>query len=319
MFTVQRFIDVLSYGLTGSDKMPRFRKGGDFPKQAKAVVLKNVSYGKKHNSRNSTRHDIANLANIGKYLEEYFKIKFLDDITLEMAHQYLNDRSEDVSQSMINQERRALLVLTKRPSSNLHKCKIEHFVSKIETNLSCRTYTPEQIDLLIAHQSPKHALSTKIAYEAGLRAHELLTIRRIEEQAIDIRNWSKDKYLGREHWCKYSVVGKGGLIRDIRLSPELAKELELFRRSSPVQVTDRGIYYQSLYDIGGGNNWSSSFTRASMRALGWSRGAHGTRHSYSQKRVSELQGKGLSHNRALSAVSSELGHMRADITLVYLR
>ena len=168
------------------------------------------------------------------------------------------------------------------------------------------------------HQTPKHALSTRVTHATGLRAHELLTLRRINEQPANKRKWSKNKYIGREHYAEYSVVGKGGLIREVRLPPELAKELESYRRN-PIQITDRGIYYQSYYDIGGGNNWSSSFTRASKRSLGWSRGAHGTRHTYAQKRVSELQSKGLSFEDSLSAVSSELGHMRADITRVYLR
>ncbi len=45
-------------------------------------------------------------------------------------------------------------------------------------------------------------------------------------------------------------------------------------------VTDRGITYRQHYDIGGGNAWSKSFSETSSRALGWSHGAHGLRHSY---------------------------------------
>jgi len=299
--------------------MPRFGKGGNFAKQAEAVVQKNHPYGKKHGSKSSAKHHIEHLTNIGKWAQKHFHVKFLDDITIEMAHQYLADRAEEVAQSMLKQERRALLVLTERPTSNLYANIIERFTSQIETNLSCRTYTQAQIDLVVAHQSPKHALATLIAFASGLRAHELLTIRRLSEQPFDERKWSKYKFLGCENYVQYSVVGKGGLIREVRLPPELAKQLESFRLDSPRRVTDRGIYYQSHYDIGGGNNWSASFSRASKNSLGWSRGGHGTRHSYAQIRMGELQGKGLTFDESLRAVSNELGHLRKDITKVYLR
>ena len=124
MFTVQLFNDALNYGLMGRDKMPRFGKGGNFTKQAKAVVLKNVTYGEKHSSRRSTDHDIANLKNIGKWMQDNFNIKFLDEITLDMAHQYLSDRSEIINQDTLKLDRRAFIVLNKRPSSKLYKCKI---------------------------------------------------------------------------------------------------------------------------------------------------------------------------------------------------
>lgn len=55
-----------------------------------------------------------------------------------------------------------------------------------------------------------------------------------------------------------------------------------------------------------------------MNALGWSRGAHGVRHSYAQERMAELQ-RGLRYDDALEVVSQELGHFRPGITREYLR
>lgn len=299
--------------------MTRFGKGKNFNTQAKAVVLKNHPYYKKHGAVRSAKHDIYHLGRIGKWAKDNFQVKFLDDITLDMAHQYLADRAEVVSKKTLGQERRAFKVLVRRPSSKLYDHVIEKFTSQIKNNLSCRTYTKEQIDLLVTHQSPKHALSTLIGFHAGLRAHELLTIRKINEQPIDKRNWSVHKFLGRKNFSQYSVVGKGGQTREIRLPQNIAQQLETYRLDLPKQVKDRGVHYQSYYDIGGGNNWSASFSRASKAALGWSRGGHGERHSYAQLRMSELQGKGLTFEESLRAVSNELGHLRSGITLVYLR
>ncbi len=53
--------------------------------------------------------------------------------------------------------------------------------------------------------------------------------------------------------------------------------------------------------------------------LGRSTGAHGLRHSYAQERLDELQRAGLSQDLALTTVSQEMGHFRAEITETYLR
>ncbi len=108
-------------------------------------------------------------------------------------------------------------------------------------------------------------------------------------------------------------------MREVCLPHELAERLEDARLDEPKTVTDRGIEYQTRYNIGGGNAWSASFTRASGRELGYSTGAHGLRHGYAQERVDELMGRGETYQDALGIVSQEMGHFRPDITEVYLR
>ena len=307
MFVAQLFCAVLISGLMGSGDITSLTK------QAKNIT--------KHiDAAERTKYSYEDeLRRFAIWCGKNFKITRFDKIDSSMAHQYLYERAEYVQQSTLNQERQAMSVLTNRPKSKMYSIKIEYINSQLETNLTCRTYTREQIDLVKLHQNIKNALATEIAFVAGLRAHELITIRKIEEQPIDNRPWSVHKYLGRESYVQYSVKGKGGLIREVRLPPSLAAQLESFRRPRAIKVTDRKIYYMSQYDIGYGNNWSSSFSGASKRALDWSNGGHGTRHSYAQKRVSELQHKGLTFEESLSAVSSELGHLRSEITKVYLR
>lgn len=288
------------------------KQAKDITKHAKDAKGKELSENSKY------KYEYA-LKNMFIWCRQNFEITRINQITADMAYQYLYERAEYVQQSTLDIDRLAFTVLRNHSKSKLNNIKIEYVKSNLKTNLTCRLYTRSQIDLIKSHQGIKHALATEISYVAGLRAHELMTLRKIEEQPIDNRKWSKNKYLGREHWIQYSVIGKGGLIREVRLPPHLAEELEKFRRPDLVRVTDRKIYYQSAYDIGYGNNWSSSFSAASKRSLGWSRGAHGARHSFAQKRMSELQNKGLSFEESLKAVSSELGHIRPEITKVYLR
>ena len=86
--------------------------------------------------------------------------------------------------------------------------------------------------------------------------------------------------------------------------------LEARQHDETVWVTDRGIRYILRYDIAGGVAWSVSFSGASKRVLGWSRGAHGVRHAYVQKCMQELQ-RLLIRTDALETVSQELGHLSA--------
>jgi integrase len=115
------------------------------------------------------------------------------------------------------------------------------------------------------------------------------------------------------------VVGKGGLIREILIPNDLAKQLEQFRLTNPITVRDRDIFYKSYYDIRGGKKWTNSFSAASKRTLGWTHGAHGLRHTYAQQRMDELQRNCFIYLEALGIVSQELGHFRPEITEVYLR
>ncbi|MEZ8991532.1 hypothetical protein [Vibrio breoganii] len=86
----------------------------------------------------------------------------------------------------------------------------------------------------------------------------------------------------------------------------------------PKYVTDRKIKYKLRYDIGYGHAFSDSFSKASKRELGWSHGVHGLRHTFAQDRMKELTNH-CNYKESLLATSQELGHLRTEITLVYLR
>ena len=242
----------------------------------------------------------------------------LRDITPETAVGYLRTRTADLGQKALDMHRQALQAMLVHVSRRLHEGERLTVVrSRKPSRTGGRAYKPEQIRMVAAAQNPRNGLSTLIAHAAGLRAHELLTIARPDEQPPDRRPARPEKFAGRPG-RDYTVIGKGGLVRLVRLPDHLAERLEEVRRKESVRVTDRGVHYRSRYDVAGGTPWSVSFGSASKRALGWTAGAHGARHAFAQERMDELQ-RTLVRADALEVVSQELGHFRPLITETYLR
>jgi len=235
----------------------------------------------------------------------------LRTMTRETALTYLEFRSQLVSQKTLDLDRQA--------TQKFLGEKLPVIKSELVTALSTRAYPRAQVALVAAAQSAKHSLSTELALDAGLRAHELITLQPLAMQPPSAhREFRQDLFTGRDVVI-FTVAGKGGLKRQVGISHALSVRLEECRLPEPRDVTDRGIPYRSLYNLGGGKQWSDSFSKASTRELGWSNGAHGLRHSYAQERMHTLQSGGYFYKDALALVSQEMGHFRPDITEVYLR
>lgn len=295
--------------------MPSFRK----PKaQAERAIKQMLVIGSaRHTNRNDNkihslgtkRNSLQALTRITEWIQKNQKGD-LRGFNRELAIQYLEERSESVGQKMLDQERQAI---QKYLNDSLPVIKSELVQIK-----KSRAYTGQQVNLIANAQTEKNKLATRIAYAAGLRAHELLTLRKKEERsASSHRSWSKDRFTGRQGEI-YTVVGKGGLIREVMIPSDLAKELESKLLPTPAIIKDRDIRYTQYYGINGGVTWSSSFSAASKRVLDWSTGAHGLRHAYAQERMDELQRKGFFYEEALGLVSQSMGHFRSNITEVYL-
>lgn len=296
--------------------MPSFRKAH---KQVAHALQQKLSIGvNRHTNHDDQKiHSLGTARNYSQALTRLTvwlqknQLNDLKSLTQEAALHYLELRGQNVGQKMLDQERQAI---------QLHLgIKLPIIRSELSHVLKSRAYTHEQVKIISASQTNKYQLATQIAAIAGLRAHELLTLKQVEKRAASShRQWSEKRFLGREGKI-YTVVGKGGLIREVLIPEMLVLQLEKNRLSQAVLVKDRTIHYTQYYDIGGGKNWSNSFSASSKRLLGWSHGAHGLRHSYAQQRMNELQQQGLFYEQALSIVSQELGHFRPDITEVYLR
>ena len=302
--------------------MPSFRKAAN---QADRMIRRSLALktkrhdnrddGKIH-SRGTARAYQQALTGAAKWLKKKANNQALERMTPEQAHQYLDERRKTVRQKTLDLDRQALQILPQIGKLDRIESRLDP--SPLETG--GRAYTPVQVQMVAAAQSERHALATEIAHAAGLRGHELLTLRRADEQAASThRKWSAERFEGRPDSVRYTVVGKGGLVREVALSVYLSERLEERRWERPKTVTDRGIRYTQHYDLGGGLAWSRSFSAASKRALGWSTGGHGLRHSYAQERIEDLQRDGHTYDSALGLVSQEMGHFRGDLTEVYLR
>lgn len=245
-------------------------------------------------------------------------INGIQAMTIEEASHYLEYRSELVGQKALDMERQAIQAMMKL-NGKLDQGQMLTRTKSLKLVIQqSRAYTSAQVHAIAHKQTSTHQFATELAYVAGLRAHELLTLAKIDDRAADVRPRLQSKWNGREGEL-YTVKGKGGLVREVLIPSELALQLEQRRLVQPITIRDREINYLQRYEIGGGKKWSDSFSKASTRALYFSTGAHGLRHSYAQERMLELNKLGYNKETALATVSQEMGHFRPEITLVYLR
>lgn len=251
------------------------------------------------------------MKNAGEWLKANHQVRHLDQVTPAQAQAYLQHRRESgIGQKQLSADRTALEFII----GDLEKVQAQK-----PQVLTPRAYSPDQVTLMAGRQTERNALSTALVYRTGLRAHELLTLRRRDEaEPFAHRAWHPDRFQGRDG-VRYIVTGKGGLCREVLIPHHLATRLEERRLDEPRSVTDRKIHYPSFYEVNGGLAWSKSFSKASTAALGRSEGGHGLRHSYAQERLSELQSHYHSYEDATLILSQELGHFRKDVVYNYLR
>ena len=292
--------------------MPKFAKA----KTQAENVVKGLTKARIIKSYGTARNYEQALKTVAKWTKEN-KLNGLQSLTPDVARYYLEYRAEAVGQKALDMERQAIQSMMQLNGKLPPKATMYRVKSELDEIKRSRAYTSEQAQAVSEHQSETHQLSTQIAYAAGLRAHELLTLARAEERSPDNRPALHSKWAGREGQL-YTVQGKGGLIRHVLIPNDLVVELEKRRFNYPVTVRDRRINYLQRYDIGAGKRWSDSFSKASKRALFFSTGTHGLRHSYAQERMSELIALGFRRAVALETVSQEMGHFRPEITEVYL-
>ena len=135
---------------------------------------------------------------------------------------YLEARGQDVGQKTLDMERQAIQSMMLHVTGKLNPGEsLSVIKSEQEQVLNSRAYSSDQVDLVTKAQIGKNALATKLSYAAGLRAHELLTLRPISERKADSRPANNTKWQGREG-VLYTVHGKGGLIREVNIPHELA-------------------------------------------------------------------------------------------------
>ncbi|MBA6289267.1 hypothetical protein [Colwellia sp. MB3u-4] len=254
----------------------------------------------------------------------------LMNVDFELANEFINYRiSMELSKSTVERDCQVLnfwLADISKCTKPQPKLLVKNFKNVTIIPRFTRTYTAEQIDLVCSHITDRNSFSVRICQVSNIRVHELLTLRKLEEQAASTRALSniklqaqKFKFLGfSSEFVLYSVIGKGGLIREIAIHSEMVEKLELFKLETPSEKTDRGINYIQHYDLAFGKALSSSFSSASKRWLGWSTGIHSLRHDYAKFRLKTLFRLLKDYELAKHVVSQELGHFRPDIADTYL-
>ena len=297
--------------------------------QAARMIRGGLALGKaRHNSRNdgkihsrgTARAYQSGLTLFCDWIQRH-KLGDLPGATVKIAERYLTERAGKVGQKTLDRDRQSIQFLLRQTSGmdiKLPRLKTSFRGGRRLAEQS-RAVTVEQLNAICRNLSPRSALAARICYWSGLRAHELHTLEpRYSSAPSKHRKWSRERFKGRNGQL-YVVKGKGGLKREVMLPFELAAELERLRLPKPAIKIDRGIRYSCRYDLTAGNDFSCVFTAASKKALGWSTGAHGLRHSYAQDRMIELRSSGCGRRQRMEIVSQELGHFRADIVEAYLR
>ena len=102
---------------------------------------------------------------------------------VNLVQEYLNERQSQVGQKTLDRDRQAAQFLLRIFGTNTKLQRVfSTFSGERKLAKQSRGYTPEQVDAIASRQSARTGLATRIAYAAGLRAHELLTIRPKSEQ-----------------------------------------------------------------------------------------------------------------------------------------
>ena len=298
----------------------RFRSRPTDPRKQAAGIVKRLQ-GSRIKSVGTARNYQERLVQIAARLDVALTV-----LTPERAVAYLRERAGEVGQKTLDMERQAIQAMMVDVTGQLPPNATLPVVKSAEPHQPRpRAYSPAQVRAVAARQHSRNALATEIVHASGIRAHELLTLGRPDEQPPHDRRERSHlsgtaaegmKFAGRDGVI-YTVAGKGGLVREVLVPQGLADRLEARRLDAPERVVDRGVRYRQRYDIGGGQAFSASFSRASVAALGKSKGGHSLRHSYAQQRMRELMHH-AEYRLALAIVSEEIGHLRPQITLAYL-
>ena len=184
--------------------MPSFRSAAN---QARTLLARHAAHGTaRHNRKtNDQIHSLGTersyrdaLTLTAQWLKTQGHLDGLHRITPTQARDYLQHRATQVSQSTLDRDRQALQLLLGHPLART-------LTQTNKTTLSHqpRAYTPAQVEAIAQRQPSGHALATRIAYSAGLRAHELRTLRRYDERPPSThRSWHPERYRGRDDWIR---------------------------------------------------------------------------------------------------------------------
>ena len=162
------------------------------------------------------------------------------------------------------------------------------------------------IERLESVSHPDFALAARMQLEGGARCREACLISEKQLSGLAGAPLTSRMY-GQVHLTDT----KGGKPRTIQVSTELYAELEKAIARNGTFHVSMGSYAKAV----------RTAARAASEVLG---GTHAFRYCFARNRYRELTmpapaGTGLPHEAAMQQISWEMGHERANITLLYLR
>ncbi len=279
----------------------------------------------KSQSRSATWHEIGKRLNvhsyrtadayravwrhIANYAKQNFYVRDIEKLTGEHVAAYLSSKVEDkVAYATFQQYAAAAEKLETAPNIYTDAKNVVNPHNLSSAIAEVRQTAQRTLARAAGHReyaAPKaiigqlqsnFKIAGKLQLENGLRIFETNMIHK--NQLLDGNRLKITK-----------LAGKGGKIRIVHLSFKLYRELSNAIKNSE---HNRFEYDKSKYRA----NLKAAAIATNQSHAGKS--SHGLRWNYSQNRMIELQKQGLTRTQALSQVSHEDGHNRADITEHYL-
>ena len=177
--------------------------------QAKYWVKHGLALGKSRhgNHRDGLIHSVGTKRNYEGALTRFcrwiqqHKFRDLESVSIKNTMRYLEERSTQVGQKTLDLDRQAIQFLLRQTTGaemRLERIK-STFTGGRKLAAESRAYTFDQVEAVCSRLSTRAALAARIAFAAGLRAHEFFSIRPADElQASSHRSWSPDRFAGRE-------------------------------------------------------------------------------------------------------------------------
>lgn len=177
--------------------------------------------------------------------------------------------------------------------------------------------TPYTLDMILSiaeAQSPKNQIATRVAYETGISACELASLRPWGARMVcPVSKLETNRFAGRTGFSRYSVESPPGENREVAIRPAVSAMLEGARLGQPFAAIENNIRVLCGYNIGLGKRWAESFKDASIEVLGYSNGTIGIRQAYLLDRNFEMTTLGFSPRESLTILSAETGCDTAQV------
>jgi integrase len=181
---------------------------------------------------------------------------------------------------------------------NVAKAQVKH--ETMSKGVNGRGFSnPQEVVNNIRNDRKDLLLAAKIQQESGVRIKEATHIR-----ADQLKGFGKDPFGGRDVGV-VNIQGKGGKWREVYLEKNTYLELKKLTESGVFKVV-KTTYTNAVRD-------------AALVANQRYTGTHDFRHSWVQNRFNSILKMGYGTHQALSATSEDIGHVRPDITEVYLK